>query len=617
MSLSQALSTALAGLNATQANLSIISGNISNANTPGYVRETADQVEVGTGPFTGTSVQVTSINRELDTLLQSQLRTETSGGGYADLSAKLYQQLQQIYGTPGSAGTLSAAYGSFTSALQGLATSPSSYSAQSGVLGAAQSLTQSLGSLTTGIQGLRTQAEQGIANDVQQANADMQTIAQINTELGASRQKDSTTATLQDQRDQAISDLAKLMDIKTVTNTNNQVAVFTGTGLQLVGDQAAQLTFDNRGTLTATTLWSANPAQRGVGTLTLVSASGGKTDLIADGVIQSGELAAYVKMRDTILPQAQNQIDAVAQKVSQALSDQPLNVSAATLGSQKGFSADIGGILPGNSFQITFTDSASVQHTATVVRVDDPAALPLPNPDPSNPLIGVNFSAGTASVVSQLNLALGSNLQFANSGTVLTVLNNSSSGAVVNSLSGAATVTSLQSGSPQLPLFLDGTTPITGTITSTGSQIVGLAGRIAVNPALSTNPGNLVTFASSTTSGDPTRPNFMLSQLTKASFSFSPSTGIGGQNAPFTGTLTNFMSQIVSQQSLAANAATNLQQGQDTVVGALQQRLNSQSGVSIDTEMTNLINLQNAYAANARVMTTIQQMMATLLQIGA
>src|SRR5580704_12985464 len=174
MSLSQALSTALAGLNATQANLSIISGNISNANTPGYVRQTADQVEVGTGPFTGTSVQVTSINRALDTLLQSQLRTETSGGGYADLSANLYQQLQQIYGTPGSAGTLSAAYGSFTSALQGLATSPSSYSAQSGVLGAAQSLTQSLGSLTTGIQGLRTQAEQGIANDVQQANADMQ-----------------------------------------------------------------------------------------------------------------------------------------------------------------------------------------------------------------------------------------------------------------------------------------------------------------------------------------------------------------------------------------------------------------------------------------------------------
>jgi flagellar hook-associated protein 1 FlgK len=50
------------------------------------------------------------------------------------------------------------------------------------------------------------------------------------------------------------------------------------------------------------------------------------------------------------------------------------------------------------------------------------------------------------------------------------------------------------------------------------------------------------------------------------------------------------------------------------VVSALQQRFNSTSGVSIDTELSNLIALQNAYGANARVMSTIQQMMSTLLQ---
>jgi flagellar hook-associated protein 1 FlgK len=74
------------------------------------------------------------------------------------------------------------------------------------------------------------------------------------------------------------------------------------------------------------------------------------------------------------------------------------------------------------------------------------------------------------------------------------------------------------------------------------------------------------------------------------------------------------MSQIVSQQSQAANAATSLQQGQDTVVTALQQRFNDQSGVNINTEMSNLISLQNAYGANARVMSTIQQMMSSLIQ---
>ena len=52
-------------------------------------------------------------------------------------------------------------------------------------------------------------------------------------------------------------------------------------------------------------------------------------------------------------------------------------------------------------------------------------------------------------------------------------------------------------------------------------------------------------------------------------------------------------------------------------MSALQQSFNNQSGVSIDTELSNLIALQNAYGANARVMSTVQQMMATLLQVGA
>jgi len=52
------------------------------------------------------------------------------------------------------------------------------------------------------------------------------------------------------------------------------------------------------------------------------------------------------------------------------------------------------------------------------------------------------------------------------------------------------------------------------------------------------------------------------------------------------------------------------------VVSALQQRFNTTSGVNIDTEMSNLIALQNAYGANARVMSTVQQMMQTLLQVG-
>ena len=164
MGLSQALSSALAGVNTTQQGLSVIAGNVANANTAGYVEESINTVETGTPGAGGTSVDTTGINRNLDTLLQDQLWTESAGGSYADTTAQLYQQLQQIYGAPGTANSFDAIFNNFTTALQSLSTSPSSYSNQAAVLGSAQAMAQNLNSMTTGIQQLRTQAEQGIAS---------------------------------------------------------------------------------------------------------------------------------------------------------------------------------------------------------------------------------------------------------------------------------------------------------------------------------------------------------------------------------------------------------------------------------------------------------------------
>ena len=163
----------------------------------------------------GTSVDTSGINRNLNTLLQSQLWTESSGGSYADAAAQLYQQLQQIYGTPGSSSSFDAIYNNFTSALQALSTSPSSYSNQAAVVSSAQSLAQNLNAMTTGIQQLRTQAEPGIASDVQTANTALQQIAQINLQLEAAP-PDAASATLEDQRDQDVTQLSQLMNVRVV-----------------------------------------------------------------------------------------------------------------------------------------------------------------------------------------------------------------------------------------------------------------------------------------------------------------------------------------------------------------------------------------------------------------
>ena len=617
MGLSQALSAALAGVTTTQQALSVISGNVANANTPGYVEENVNLVAVATAGQQGVSVDTTGINRNLNTLLQNQLWTETSGGSYADTVAQMYQQLQQVYGSPSSSSSFSAIYSNFTTALQSLSTNPGSYSAQTQVVGSAQVLAQSLNAMTGTIQELRTQAEQGISSDVQTANNAIADIAKINQQLGAAP-PDSATAMLEDQRDQDIAQISKLMNVTVVRGGNNQISVYTGTGQQLVsGVNASTLNFNNVGTLTPTTLWSANPSQDQVGTITVTTTSGTSTDLVAEGAIQSGEIGAYLQMRDTILPQAQNQLDELANQMSQALSNQTTNGTAVTSGSQSGYSVDVGSVLPGNTLQLTYTDSSSTQHTVTIVALGPGGTLPAnTSTSANNQVVGVNFSGGMSSVVAQLNAVLGTSVQFSNPSPPSTLLQavNRNSGTTVNSLSATTTATSFTNGSAPLPMFLDGSQPITGAQTSAGSQTTGLAGRITVNPALISSPGSLISYASNTASGDLTRPNFILNQLNNATLTFSPDTGIGSASAPYSGTLTNYMSALVSQQSQAANAATNLQQGQDTVLSALQQRFNDQSGVNIDTEMSNLIALQNAYGANARVMTTIQQMMSTLIQ---
>ena len=612
----------MAGLRANQAALSIVSSNVANAQTPGYVAQSVNQIELAGGAGNGASVRVNGVNRQLDQYIQSQLRTETSGGAYADQIANILSQLQTVYGTPGDAGTLESAFSNFTSALQSLSASSGSPSAQSAVLTAAQSLAQQLNATTRGIQTLRSNVEQDIGISVGQANVAMAQIAQINSRLQGMGATDPGAATLMDQRDNAINQLAQLMDIRVVTDNTNQTTVFTNSGIQLVGgSQASVLSFNSPGTLDATSQWNSNPALSGAGTLTIKLPNGGNFDMVANNAISSGQIAADLKLRDKTLVQAQSQVDQLAAALASSLSD-ITKPGAGVTGPPAGFDLDLSGVQPGNSINLTYTDTATnIQHQVTILRVDDPAALPLSNAataDPNDQVIGVNFSGGMASVVAQLNTALGgANLQFSNpSGSTLRAVDDNTSTAVVNAASTTTTAASLASGVAQLPLFTDAGSLYTGKITAGGSQMTGLAGRITVNSALLGDPSKLTVYNTSplTPSGDTTRADFIYSQLTSGSFTYSPQTGLGSAATPFKGTIAGFMQQFLSLQSNASATATQLQRGQDVVVSTLQQKFKSTSGVSIDTEMANLIALQNSYAANAHVMSVVQSLMTTLFQ---
>ena len=621
MGLGQALTSAVSGLRVTQSGLSLIASNIANAETPGYVKKSATQVAAASGNLT-IGVRLSSITRELDQYLQRQLRTETSGGAYATQRSDFFQRLQSVFGQPGESNALETVFNNFTAAVQALSTSPDSSASRYGVLTAGQTLAQHLNGMTADIQGLRSDAELGLSDAVNQANAALRNIAAVNQQLGLTNVQDATTATLKDRRDFYIDQLSQLMDIKVVESDHNQVNIFTRAGSQLVGDRAATIVFDAKGSLSAASQWNIDPAKRSVGTLLLDSGSGTPVDMIGANMFGSGKIAALIEMRDHVLVDAQAQVDQIASGMSRALSDRTTAGAAVASGSQSGFDVDIGALQSGNTINLTYTDNlTNTKRTVTLVRVDDPSVLPLPANTTANPndkVFGIDFSGGLGSAIARINEALGSTgMHFSNpAGTTLRALDNGAGGKVtVNAMSVTKTVTSLSGGSAEFPFFLDGTNPYSGAIGPLGSQTVGFAGRITVNAALLADPSKLVSYQSGTAAGDTTRPNFILDKLINGALDFAPEAGIGTGSAPFSGSLQSYIRQMISQQGEAAATADSLRQGQEVVVNTLQQRFADQSNVNIDEEMANLLKLQTAYGANARVLSTVKDMLDMLFNL--
>ena len=257
MSGSSVLGIALAGLNVTRTGLEVVAENIANADSPGYTRKSVDQ-EAMAANGQNSGVLIRNVERDIDILIQRQLRGELSGQGYTSTLARYLDQLDTLFGQPGSVNAPDTIYNGFQSSIQALSTSPDSFAAREQVINDAQVLAQSLNQMTAEIQRMRQIAEASIGDAVDRVNGLLQGLADINQEI---------------------------------------IAAHSQQGPQ-------QLTFDERSLFDANALYSKDPTERGVGTITLSDQNGFTMDLIADGTIRSGELRALIDLRATMNPPA-------------------------------------------------------------------------------------------------------------------------------------------------------------------------------------------------------------------------------------------------------------------------------------------------------------------------
>lgn len=624
MSLYSAIGSAISGLNASQAGLDLVSRNIANAGTVGYTRKTA-VVQNNIAGGEGIGVQVLAATRNVDSFLQQQIRTETGKSSKLNVYDSFLSRVNSMFGTPDSQSSMANSVSEMIAKLQAVATSPDDPAARQTFLNSASNLASQLNSMSKQLQDMRLEAEQNISTAVDTANTQLQTIADLNNQIAQRRATNVSVADLQDQRDAAIDKLSTLMDVKAVQRDDGTVAIFTGGGQLLLDKQPVTLTFDERTSIDATSSYSVDPNQRTVGTITLRNGTT-SVDLIASGAFRSGAISGYIDMRDRVLPQAQAQLDELASQMALAMSTETVSGAAATDGAgATGFDIDTASLLSGNTISLTYTDTpGGTQHKITIVKVTDPSALPLSNTATANPndtVVGINFNQPMANIIADIQASLPASVVVTNpSGNTIRFLDDGAAGTSdVNAVSASVTTTGLTGTGTGLPLFVDGN----GAAVYSGSldnppQSVGFAGRIRVNPVIIADDTSLVVYSTSpqTDIGDDTRPRDLLARLGDTSRAYSASSGIGSVTTPFSGSIDSFARRIVSVQAAQAQSASDDAASQAMVSDALQQKYDSETGVNIDNEMSNLIVFQNAYAANARVISTVKELFDVLLSIG-
>ncbi|HEY1716774.1 MAG TPA: flagellar hook-associated protein FlgK [Verrucomicrobiae bacterium] len=311
---SRSLQTQMTGVEVTGENL-------ANVNTTGYTRQT---VEIQTSPDIsttigpeGTGANAVAIQQVVNTILNSQIQSQQSTGGYWSAQQTALQSAQtsldEFLNGTGSATSstsgdnttdtgLSGQLSGLFSAFQAVATSPTSISARQALVSQAQTLASTFNQINSQLDASRDSLNTSLGNDVDSANQLLSGIASLNQQISTADFSGATPNDLLDEREQDLENLSNLTNITTSTGTNGAVDVSIGGQTLVSGDQVLDTlqTYDAGG-----------------GQLLVQTATGGVNLTLTGGSIQGtidardGELATMQSSINTLASTLITQVNTI------------------------------------------------------------------------------------------------------------------------------------------------------------------------------------------------------------------------------------------------------------------------------------------------------------------
>ena len=491
MSLSTASNIAQSGLNTVAAESAVTSRNISGANATGtYSRKVANVVTTPSGS------QVISITRLQNQALFGSLLGATATSATQSALSDGLTQLNQTVGSVDSTDTStvagnspSALLSTFTNALQSYAAQPSSTTLATATVSAAGNLAAGLNSATTTVQAVREQADSDMTTSVSTINTLLGQFGTLNTQImnGSATGSDVTDA--EDARDDVLKQLSQQIGITTVAGKNNDISIYTDSGVTLFQDGARSVTMQSTAAYTAATTGKAVYVD-GIP----VTGSG------ATMPISSGALAGLATLRDSTSVTYQAQLDQMAGSLMTTFKETYQG---------SGTGPDQAGL---------FTNGGSTTLPATVTGL-----------------------AGSISISANVDPSKGGNVNLLRDGGISDIADSNYTYNTTGAASYSDRISGLLTGLTATTTF-----PATGQIETTGTLATYAAGSAAWLEAQRTS----------------------------------------------TSTASSYATTLLSTATTA---------------------LSNSTGVSLDDEMSKMLDIENSYSASAKLLTTVNSMFSTLL----
>jgi flagellar hook-associated protein 1 len=300
-----AFSITAQALDADQSALNVVANNVANANTPGYTNETPDWQQNAPinidGTLIGQGSTETGATSQRDRVLDERIDQQQQLASASGVRLTALNTIESLF-TPdsgsssASAGDIGSDITNFFDSFSSLETNPTNNALRQNVLSTASTLSGDISSAAASLNAQRSALDQEAAGVASQVNSLTSALASLNLQI-QSQSPHADAGTLEDQRQQDLSQLSQLIGVNQVTTENNGLSITTASGQLLVSEgQSFQLTTGQVNGVTNFFVGGAN--------ITAQLEQGG------------GQLGGYLTARDTDIPNVLGSLDQLAYGIS-------------------------------------------------------------------------------------------------------------------------------------------------------------------------------------------------------------------------------------------------------------------------------------------------------------